>query len=450
MTDRTVEAPQVRTARQSSEGGPGRTLRRRFDGLLAWAERHPAWTITLLMLTAAAPHATTAPISWRFFRTAGELVLSGTALDTYAAHPELQFGPITFLAAAPLSAIPGAIGSTVAVIVMLGLGVATLVLLRAAVPITAARAGVWWLATAVAVLAWAELAVRYGHLDDALALTLIAAALYCYRHGHAVAATVLLALSVDAKPWAVPLVAVVLLLPRRQRAPHLALWAVVVAVAWLPFLLFSLHSVNAAAFTIPIDPGSGLTLLPFSGTVTPWWCRPAQLAGGLALALVAARRRSLAGIVLATFAVRLALDPSVKGYYDVEIILATLLCDLALHRARLPWLTLTAAATVFLPTYLLTSAPVAHAWLRTAGLAGLAVAGIILAAGAPASASADAADGQFEGDGRAPRRRRDRHRAPMSPRDLAHDRQTEAMAGKVDSVDRAPEPVEDPPPLARR
>lgn len=357
-------------------GGAGTSLPGTFWAVL---ERWPTLTLALLMIVATVPHLTAPPISWRFFHTAGNVVLNGELLTAYASHPDLQFGPLTFLAATPFAALPNAAGSLVATAFMLALGVATLAMIRKALPITTLQTVVcWWVGAGVASLAWTELAVRYGHLDDALALTLIAAAVLAHRRGHPACVALLVALSVDAKPWAVPLVALVFLSPRRTWLPSLALWALVVVACWAPFLLDTLHSMNAAAYAIPVDQASSLTLLPFTGSTTPWWCRSAQIGIGLILALVAVRQRSIGGALMATFAVRLLLDPSVKAYYDIELLLAALVCDLTLHRGRLPWFTLLATAAVYAPTYLLTPWPVLHAWIRTIGILALIVLSMVV------------------------------------------------------------------------
>lgn len=342
----------------------------RFTGrLLIACDRHPVWSLAVLAAVAWLPHLGAGPISWHFFRAAGELVVHGQLLDAYALRPDLQFGPLTYLAATPLSLIPGYAGSLIAMACISALGVGTLCLLHAAFPpgTTAARTR-WWLAAAAATCAWGEVAFRYGHLDDALALACAAAGIYAMRRGHPLGAAVLLALSVDAKPWAAPLGVVLLTAPRGRRWPAVALWAELVAIAWLPFAAGGLHSLGAAAFAIPVEPASTLSLLNLGYSATPWWCRPAQIIVGAALAWAAVRWRSLPAAFVAVFAVRLGLDPSVKAYYDVELLLGTLLCDATLLKGRMPWLTIVAAATVYAPTYLLTGADSAHAWIRTAGL----------------------------------------------------------------------------------
>ncbi|GAB3806660.1 hypothetical protein GCM10028798_29870 [Humibacter antri] len=373
-----VGVTQVHAPASDARRGAAEAARSMFGRFVRLLGRRPVLTLVIFVIAAAAPHLTAAPISWRFFRTAGRIVLDGNLLTAYASHPDLQFGPLTFLVSAPLAALPNAAGSAVAVAIMLALGVITLDMLRRALPIATARAAAcWWIGAGIASLAWAELAVRYGHLDDALALALIAGALLAHRRQHPILVAVLLGLSVDAKPWAVPLVALVFLSPRRTWLPSLSLWALVIGACWGPFLVDTLHSMNAAAYAIPVDQASSLTLLPFTGSTTPWWCRSAQIGIGLILALIAVRGRSMGGVLLATFAVRLVLDPSVKAYYDVELLIAALVCDLTLHRERLPWFTLLAAAAVYAPTYVLTPLPVLHAWIRTTGILLLLVVGIV-------------------------------------------------------------------------
>lgn len=343
-----------------------------WAGALAWAQRRPVVVLAILMAAASAPHVGHAPVSWRFFRTAGRLVRDGQLAGVYAAHPELQFGPVSFLASAVFSFLPPEVGRVAAMVCMAGLGVVTLALLHRLVPADRPDVQVmWWSGAAVVCAAWAELAVRYGHLDDALALTAAVAGLVALHRGHPYATAVLLALSVDAKPWAAPL-GIMLLAAGRRRWAASAVFAVIVAAAWAPFALDGLHSLNAAGFVIPVAPGSSLTLLHAGYTHTPWWCRPAQLAVGAGLAAVAIRARSLPAAFLAVFAVRLLLDPAVHAYYDVEVLLGALACDITLTRRRVPWLTVVAAATVYAPTYLLTPFPPAHAVVRTAGLVAVA------------------------------------------------------------------------------
>lgn len=364
--------------RSAPDSHPPSSGQRGLASVVRLLNRHPVLALTVMSAVVAAFHVDAMPISWHFFRTAGELVLNGSVLHVYSTHPQLQFGPFTFLVATPLSLLPTPVGAVVASLLMTGLGVATLTLMFKTLALRDRRASVvWWIGAAVALVAWAELAIRYGHLDDALALAFLASALFALRRGHPAFAALLLAGSVDAKPWAVPAVALLLLAERRLWAPLFVLWGATIAACWIPFLVTSAHMINAARFAIPIEPASTLSLLPVHTTVTPWWCRPAQLLVATGLAVVAVRWRSAAAAIAVIFAVRLGLDPSVKGYYDIELILGTVLCDLALFRGRLPWATLTAAASVYAPTYLLTGLPALHAWVRTAGLIGVTIAVLV-------------------------------------------------------------------------
>lgn len=342
--------------------------------LLAVLDRYPVVTITFLCVGAALLHLGQTPISWRFFRTAGQLVLGGDLLHTYVTHPNLQFGPLAFLVSAPLALLPSTAEEVVSAAVMIVLGVLTLFFVRRSFPPLGARSSAaWWAAAAIGALAWAELAMRYGHLDDALALTLVAAAVFALRKQRYAVSAVLLALSVDAKPWTVPLVALLLLADRRRWFPLIALWAGVVAAFWAPFIMESLHSLNAVRFSIPIAPASPLRLLNLDETSTPLWCRPVQMGVGLLLAILAIRRRSIAVAVLSVFAVRLLFDPGVWGYYDIEVVLGAILCDLSLLRGRIPMFTIVAVAFVYAPSYVLTDFPQVHVWVSVVGLMSLVV-----------------------------------------------------------------------------
>ena len=74
-------------------------LFRRLDS--AWFP----WAWMALWACAQAGHAL---VSWYFFTTGAGLLSSdetGAGLHLYATHPELQIGPLTFLAAAPLNGL---------------------------------------------------------------------------------------------------------------------------------------------------------------------------------------------------------------------------------------------------------------------------------------------------------------------------------------------------------
>jgi len=113
--------------------------------------------------------------SWHFFDQGGRLLTGADPDGLYAAHPTLQFGPLALLVAAPFSALGPHLGRWLACAAMAPVGLVILALLRSPQGRPSARllvvGGVPFL------LAWSQLAVGAGHLDDVLALVLAVAAL---------------------------------------------------------------------------------------------------------------------------------------------------------------------------------------------------------------------------------------------------------------------------------
>lgn len=108
---------------------------------------------------------------------------------------------------------------------------------------------------------WVEVAVRFAHLDDVLALFFTTLAVRALVRGQGRTVGIMLALAVDSKPWALAFAALLLALPAAQRR-NSALWTVgLVAVAWLPFYVTHLNSAAAARFTIANQPASALRWL---------------------------------------------------------------------------------------------------------------------------------------------------------------------------------------------
>jgi hypothetical protein len=353
-------------------------LTRALHGIRMVWNRHPAVVLAVLAMLAAQVHFQHAALSWHYFLTGAHVLLSPGGLHVYASHPELQIGPLALVAAVPLALLPPVMGMRIAVLVMIAIGVATLCEVHRLVRPSSRRARTaWWTAAVILTVGWSELAVHYGHLDDALALYAIVLGLRLWRDGNPYLSAIALALAVDAKPWAVPLVAVVFLSARRLWLPLLAVWSAVVAVAWLPFVIADPQTVAVAHYAIPVETASTLHLLAPLSAGTPAWCRPAQLAGGLVLALVAVAFRRWSALLLGVFVIRLALDPSVKTYYDIELLLATAIVDLTLGRDRIPWLTAIAAVTVYGSAYAFPGS-ILQSVVRTAGLVGLLVGAVVL------------------------------------------------------------------------
>ena len=108
---------------------------------------------------------------------------------------------------------------------------------------------------------WAELAVHYAHLDDALALALLMAAIHAVARSRPLAAALLLAASAGAKPWALAFVPLLLVLPRVRWHRAAAVWLAVVVAAWLPFVLADPKTLHASGFAIPNVASSSLRAL---------------------------------------------------------------------------------------------------------------------------------------------------------------------------------------------
>ena len=195
-------------------------------------------------------------------------------------------------------------------------------------------------------LAWSELAVHAGHLDDVLACVAGVVALRLLAR-HPVAAAAVLGLAVDAKPWALGFAALLLAVPRDRRLRAVVVWAGVVGVAWLPFVLADPGTLATTHFTIVNSSASALRALGVEASRTPGWDRPVQLLLGLALGLVAVRRGRTVAVLLVVVATRMALDPSTYNYYTSGLLVGTVAVDLLLLRGRWAWCTPAAFVAVY-------------------------------------------------------------------------------------------------------
>ena len=315
-------------------------------------------------------------ISWSFVVHGVRALFSAHGLDLYGRHPDLQMGPLTFLLSGPVVLlVPTALRRIVAIALMLACGLAIVQQLGTFVPIGDRRGHRRWFLAGLAVLAaWSELAVRYAHVDDVLALLGVVLGLGLLRRAHPLWAAVALGLAVDAKPVVLPFVALLALAEPGRRLPALALAAAVVLVAWAPFALLGTGSIRALEFRIRIEGASTLRLLGLRHG-TPPWCRPAQLLGGAAAVLLLIRRGRWQAAVLVVVVLRLLLDPAVKPYYDAGLVLGAMLFDLA---ATLPVATVLAVAGVALPSLLMADDPPLRAVLRAVVLLALLVLGMVV------------------------------------------------------------------------
>jgi hypothetical protein len=289
--------------------------------------------------------------SWHYLRAGGQLIYEDPSgrgdggLNLYAHHPELQMGPVSFLVAGLFNPFPEAVGQFLAAALMSLLGLVILVL--------AGRSAAWhFLGTGtnhqrlrqrvlIAGLAfipmWIEVSVRFGHLDDVLALFFTALAVSSVTRGNTAATGIFLALAMDSKPTALAFVPLLLALPRSQWL-RAGLWcAGLVAIVWLPFFADAPQSFAAARFTIPNQAASALRWLGVGDPRTPPWDRPAQAALGLTLGCVGVWRGRWPAVVLLGANARIVLDPSVYTYYTASVLLGTLLWDVIGQRRLVPW-----------------------------------------------------------------------------------------------------------------
>ncbi|MEP7192539.1 MAG: hypothetical protein ABI903_06705 [Actinomycetota bacterium] len=316
-------------------------------------------------------------VSWHFFTTGAALLSSddpGAGLHLYATHPQLQIGPLTFLAATPLNGLPAWLSGAMAVTGIAATGPAMLLSLSRLpqVSMTNRQRG---LAAAVLMPVWAELAVHYTHLDDALALVLLLGGMHAVARSRPIPAALLLAASAGAKPWALAFVPLLMVLPRDRWRRALLVWLPAVAAAWLPFVLADPRTLHAGGFSIPNVASSSLRVLGVTAASTPSWDRPVQLLVGVVLGVVAVRRGRWLVVPAVVLAVRMLLDPGAYPYYTSGLVLTTILVDVGWRRTRWPWVSLGVVCGLYVARCLgpLTPTNAQLGWLRAATLLGVLV-----------------------------------------------------------------------------
>ena len=320
---------------------------------MAWART--AWPWLVLWPWALAWvgfQASMAGQSWHFFAQGSHLLFAnapGAGLQLYAAHPDLQIGPLALAVSAVLRAVGPGNGEATAIAVMSLTGPLVLAAVWRLVPASERRRRSRLLFAGLLFLpVWTELTTHFAHIDDLLALAFSVAALHAVARHQPVLAGLALAAAADSKPWAAAFVVLLLALPRRQWLTALAAFTGGIAVVWLPFLLADPRTVAAVTrFTIPNDRSSALRVLGVMDPRTPWWDRSAQLLLGMAGGAVAVWRGRWPAVLLVAVAARILLDPGVYAYYTAGALLGTIVVDLVVTRWRLPWATATAALLLY-------------------------------------------------------------------------------------------------------
>ena len=338
-------------------------------------------------------------IAWHFFVTGSRLLFSGPygryyhgagGLHLYANYAWLQIGPLALAVAAVLRRLGPDQGLVPAQLVMTGMGLIALQAIRdvarTARPGLAGGSAQRWTflaGGAIFMIAWVELAVAYGHLDDALALLLAVLALQAAVHGHPALTGIAVGLAADAKPWALIFLPVLLLAgglpswrsPVRAARPvraSLGPWAwaagcaaAVIAAGWLPFFLADPATVNALHYTIVNLPDSALRALGVRSARTPSWDRSAQVGIGCVLGALAIWRGRWPAVILLGVGARIALDPAAHGYYTAGVLAGALIWDLTGARRPLPsWTLLSFCALSIVP--LATADPAVRGSVRLA------------------------------------------------------------------------------------
>ena len=312
----------------------------------------PWWVLWPWALAWVAFQAGMAGQSWHFFAQGGRLIFAnapGAGLQLYAAHPDLQIGPLALALSGVLRMLGPGNGEAAAVAAMSLTGPLILAAVWRLVPAAERRRRSRLLFAGLLFLpVWTELTTHFAHLDDLLALGFSVAALHAVARRHPVWAGLALAAAVDSKPWAAAFVVLLFALPRRQWLAGLAAFTGGIAVIWLPFLLADPRTVSAVTqFTIPNDHSSALRVLGVMDPRTPRWDRSAQVLLGMAGGAVAVRRGRWPAVLLVAVAARILLDPGVYAYYTSGALLGTVVVDLVVTRWRLPWATATAALLLY-------------------------------------------------------------------------------------------------------
>jgi hypothetical protein len=313
-------------------------------------------------------------LSWHFFVSGSHLLFDGAGLNLYAEHPELQIGPLAFLVAAPLTSLGGA-AQPVALLLMTAAGPLSLAWIAPLVPDRQRHLRVF-LAAIVLMPAWTVLSVRFGHLDDVVALVLAVGALRAIGANRAALAGLALGAAVAAKPWALGFIPLLLVLDKQRRVAAGGALAGTIA-AWAPFLIANPATLAALRPPVGVAPSSGLHTLGYQGDLIPAWDRVGQLVLAPVAALGPVLRGRWPGLFLVAVAVRLAMDPKDNPYYIGGAALAAVIFDLLATRWTIPWATLVTVVLLWQPwaidyaNRLQTSTGLSLWWFQNPGIIGI-------------------------------------------------------------------------------
>jgi len=289
--------------------------------------------------------------SWHYFAQGADLLSDpgnqGGGLHVYAAHPDLQIGPLALLVAMPFQALGPQWGRLLVEVVLTLLGPVLLAVLAVARQALTGRRPTPALLICTGLLTlpiWCEVATHFAHLDDALAIAFTCVAALAVTVRRPWLAALAVGAAIDSKPWTLGFAVMLLALPSRQHWRSLAIVAACVGIGWAPFVIADPLTLAAGRFSIPNVADSALRALGVNAASTPAWDRPAQLALGVVVALVCVNAGRWAAVPLAVVAARLLLDPETYPYYSSGLLMCAAILDLLSPGRRMPVWTAAAAA----------------------------------------------------------------------------------------------------------
>jgi hypothetical protein len=317
--------------------------------LLGAAGRHP-WLLTAALATLATLLADTSmePGDFPVFARAGRALLRGDLGAVYA-DSGVQAGPLALAFTGVVAALP----APALVFVFCWVNSACLIgALRTVVGAGATRRGIATLAGGLLALAYGTLTTTDAHPTHAVIALLWFLAVRAAIRDRPVVAALLLGVACGLDTWAVLGAGALIALPSRRSRFHAAgIVTVTIAAVWLPFVASgTFHSLDHAWTATP----GSLPFLLVGEQPVPWSYRAVQgvvaVAAGLAVAWRRRRRDDLAWLLpVVVVTVRLLLDPIHYGYYDVPVVLMSIVGITARVAvgawSRLPWL----AAALLLP-----------------------------------------------------------------------------------------------------
>jgi hypothetical protein len=298
------------------------------------------------------------PMDWGLLSSSSKTLFGPSSLSLYANHDYLQVGAPALVIIRLLTLLPGG-GETEAHVLLALLGWYLVRLVerwcfpKARLLAAPLVPGLTTLLVGLPVLlVWTSLSGGCAHVEDGLTLLAFALATRAISKWKHARAGLLVGLAAAFKPWGV--VAFPMLWGLRHKRRALLIGVAVVAASWLPFFIGDPATLRAAGHGLFVQKNSTIRMLGITSTYAPTWWRAAELAGALAAAFLAGRRRDWAVAFAAGCTMRLLLDPAGFDYYIAGLVMATYLTERIVGCK--PWKTLLLCLTLMSAQNFLTSA----------------------------------------------------------------------------------------------